>query len=80
MFDVIVYSQSDYRDIKFSIIYVALVVVVTSAGLSPATAAVLDIWDIPQFLVHVKSSSVSQLIKGKLRDLQKLLKYFIMKE
>ena len=29
-----------------------------------------------QFLSHLKSSSISQLINGKSRDLQKLLKYF----
>ena len=36
---------------------------------------VLDILDITQYLDHDKSSSISQLIKGKWRDLQKLLKY-----
>ena len=41
-----------------------------------AVQAVLDISDILQFLEHDKLSSISQLIKCKLRDLQKLLKYF----
>ena len=37
---------------------------------------VLDVSDITQYLDHDKSSSISQLINGKSRDLQKLLKYF----
>ena len=37
---------------------------------------VLDISDITQYLDHDKSSSISQLIKGKFRDFQKLLKCF----
>ena len=40
------------------------------------TAGALDISDITQYLDHDKSSSISQLINGKLTDLQKLLKYF----
>ena len=40
-----------------------------------ATLAVLDISDITQFFVHLKSGSISQLINGKSRDFQKLLKY-----
>ena len=39
------------------------------------TSRVLDISDIIQFLVHDKSSSVSQLVKGKSRNLRKLLKH-----
>ena len=42
----------------------------------PASGAVLDISDIIYFFVHLKSSSISQLIKCKSRNLQKLLKYF----
>ena len=38
------------------------------------TAGVFDILDIMQSLDHHKSSSISQLIKCKSRDLQKLLK------
>ena len=56
-----------------------LVVVATSYlnGLVFGTALdVLDTSDITQYLDHDKSSSISQLIKGKSRDLQKLLKYF----
>ena len=45
-------------------------------GRSTATAAVIDILDIMQCLDHDKSSSISQLIISKPRDLQKLLKYF----
>ena len=41
-----------------------------------ATLSVLDISDITQFFVHLKSSSISHLINGKSRDFQKLLKYF----
>ena len=37
---------------------------------------VIDISDITHYLDQDKSSSISQLINGKLRDLQKLLKYF----
>ena len=36
----------------------------------------LDISYITQFFHHVKSSSILQFIKGKSRDLQKLLRYF----
>ena len=42
----------------------------------PASSGVLVISDVKHFLAHLKWSSISQLIKGKLRDLQKLLKYF----
>ena len=38
--------------------------------------AVFDISDIMQSFDHNKSTSFSQLIKGKSGDLQKLLKYF----
>ena len=40
-----------------------------------ATAAVSNITDVIQLFDHDKSSSISQLIKGKQRNLQKLLKY-----
>ena len=46
------------------------------AGELTATATVLDISDIVQYVVHLKSSSMSQLIKGKSKLFQKLLKYF----
>ena len=46
-----------------------------AAGLA-AIAGVLDNSDIMESLDHDKSSSILQLIKGKLRDHQKLLKYF----
>ena len=51
-------------------------VVLASTGLSASTAAVLDTSDIKQFFAHLKSSSISQLIKDKSRDFQKLFKYF----
>ena len=50
-----------------------------TGGLAPGlvgTSGVLDISDITQFFYHDKSSSIFQLLKGKSRDLQKLLKYF----
>ena len=40
------------------------------------TAGVLDISDIINYLDHDKSRAISQLVKGKSRDLRKLLKYF----
>ena len=44
-------------------------------GVAAGTAAVLDISYIKQFIHHDESSSTSQLIKGRSRDLQKLLSY-----
>ena len=41
-----------------------------------ATSVLFNILEITQFLDKDKWSSISQLIKGKSRDLQKLLKYF----
>ena len=52
------------------------VVAFAPTGGFPATAAILDISDTTQYFDHDKSSSISQLIKGESRDLQKLLKYF----
>ena len=49
---------------------------VSSAGLFPSTSGVLGISDITQYFDHVNSSSISQIIKGKSRDIQKLFKYF----
>ena len=40
------------------------------------TAVALDISDITEFFGHDKTSSTSHLIKEKLRNLQKLFKYF----
>ena len=37
---------------------------------------ILDTSDITQYLDHCQSSSILRLNKGKLRNLQKLLKYF----
>ena len=42
----------------------------------PAIAGVTNISDFIHFFDHDKSISTSQLINGKSRDLQKLLKYF----
>ena len=74
---VIIYRQNDYWDIKFNIIYLKYCTscCCCCAGLSLPNAAVLDISDIIRFLDYNKSSSISLLIKCKLRDLQKLLKY-----
>ena len=52
---------------------VAGIVNVASTGLYPPISGVLDIWDIKQFLNHEKSSSISQWIRRKLGDLQKLV-------
>ena len=52
------------------------VVVVFAPGLA-GTSGELYICDIIKFLDHVISSSVSQLIKDKSRDIQKLLKYLM---
>ena len=56
--------------IFFSVASLAAWVVVVAAE------AVLDVPDFIEPLDHKKSSSISQLIKGKSRDLQELLKYF----
>ena len=73
---VIVYRQRDYRNIKFSAIYWNVALVVSSINFLPATAAVIEISDIIQFLIHFNSSSVSQSIKGKSGDPQNLLKMY----
>ena len=41
----------------------------------PTTSSVYDVSKIAQFFDHDKSSSISQLIRSKLRDLPKLLGY-----
>ena len=46
------------------------------ASVLTGTADITDIPDITHSLDHDKSSSISQLMTGKSRDLQKLLKYF----
>ena len=46
-----------------------------AAGLA-VIAGFLNISDTMESFDHNKSSSISKLIKSKLRDLQKLLKYF----
>ena len=55
---------------------IAPVVNVSSTGLALSTSGVLDISDITRFFDHVKSSSISQLIKDKLRNLQTVPKCF----
>ena len=49
--------------------YVAPVVSVAAAGLISPTSPVLDISEITQSFNHDRSSSISQLIKDKSRDL-----------
>ena len=61
-FDIIINRQSDRH--------------VVSVGLAPPTSGALDMSDITHYFDHVKSSSISQIIKSKTRDLQKLLKCF----
>ena len=65
-------------DIAFKVICsnIAPFVSVAVTGLSPATGAALDISEIIQYIVHLKSSSVSQLNKGKSKSLQKSFKCF----
>ena len=53
-----------------------MIKIIGSAFRLECTSSVPDISDIIKFLDHDKSSSVSQLIKGKPRYLQKLIKYF----
>ena len=48
----------------------------TASGLT-AVSGVLDILDVTQLLDHYKARSTSQLIRGKSKDLQALLRYFI---
>ena len=55
---------------------VAPVVSVAGTDRLAGSARVFDISGIMQYLGHDKWSSISQLIKDRLRDLQKLLKYF----
>ena len=64
------------------ILNVAVVVCITgtswtsgSASLSPVILGIIGIADIIYSFNHDKSSSISQLINGKSRYLQKLLKY-----
>ena len=57
-------------------IYTVAVVATSYSGGSPTALNVFDISDITQFFVNLKPSPISQLIHGKSRNLQKLLKYF----
>ena len=81
-YQVIVYRRHDCRDIKFSVIYLKCCSIcfccfsATGLGRLATTAAVLDISEIIHSFEYYESSSISQLIKGKSRNLQKLLKYF----
>ena len=69
----------NYWEIKISTIYLKSCTVNVSAmarlGELAITGAVLYFSDFTQFFNHDKSSSISLLIKGKSKDLQKLLKY-----
>ena len=56
-----------------SVVYVAYK---GGKGTLAGTAGVFDVSDIIKYLDHGKSRSISQLIKDKLRDFQKLLRYF----
>ena len=56
-------------------IFVSIASLAGLGGLA-GTAAILDVSDIIHSFDHEKSSSVSQLIEWKSRNLQKLLKYF----
>ena len=82
IYQVIVYRRHDCRDIKFSVIYLKCCSIcfccfsATGLGRLATTAAVLHISEIIHSFEYDESSSISQLIKGKSRNLQKLLKYF----
>ena len=71
--------MDDYWEIKISTIYLKSCIVNVSAIARldelAITGAVLYFSDFTQFFNHDKSSSISLLIKGKSKDLQKLLKY-----
>ena len=54
---------------------VARVASTAEIGGLAGTAGVLDISDMIQYVDYGKSSSISQLIKARSRDLQKLVKY-----
>ena len=69
-FDINIYWQSKYWDIKFN----AICFKRCSSCLCCIHWIISTIFT--QFFDHVKSSSILQLIKDKLRDLQTLIKYF----
>ena len=81
--DLYFFLSSDFLknhwEIKISTIYLKSCTVNVSAiarlGELTITGAVLYFSDFTQFFNHDKSSSISLLIKGKSKDLQKLLKY-----
>ena len=61
-----------------SCLYVTVAATVRAGGLAfgfLVTAGVIDISDIIHSFDHNKSSSILQLVNGKSRDIQKLLKY-----
>ena len=55
---------------------VVSVAAVAGLGILTTTTSVLDISDIMKSFDHDKLSSISQLLRGKLKNLPKLLKYF----
>ena len=55
---------------------VVCVVYTAGTGRLAGNAGVVDILDVMKFPDHEKPSSISELSKGKSRDIQKLLKYF----
>ena len=57
-------------------LYYLLLSLLHTRSVSGTTLNVLYISDIKQYFDHDKSSSISQLIQSKLRDLQKLDNYF----
>ena len=55
---------------------VVSVAAVAGLGILATTTSVLDISNIMKSFDHDKLSSISQLLRGKLKNLPKLLKYF----
>ena len=68
-------NQSD--NLSYCFLFVLLFQIYSTSCLSLGELRivldVLDVSHITQYLVHDKSSSISQLTKGKVRDIQKLL-------
>ena len=77
-----IYRQSNNWNVKFSIIYLkccSSCLCCCHWIISAHFRSYEYIQDIIHPFAHDKSSSISQIINGKSRNLQKLLKYFIGK-
>ena len=78
--DIIISQHFDNLNIMFSVLFEMLNYLLLSphhtGSVFRAALDVLDVSDVTQYLEHDISSSLSHLMKQKLRNLQKLLKYF----